>query len=390
MTKRQSPNPATANDVDMTPTDQAAKKLKTAESGYTYAQDEYKITSDFLKNSQFEVLYMATRARAEVIRHILEFVGANYKSVTPVEWPAGKKDTPFGVLPVLTHIKPDGEKFVVSEVPALTRYLGRLFGLDGSNIEEDALIDSCLHSACDNVLNVMMTEIWMKPNPSEKANIDKAFEGMAPFFDGLERYLVKNGSNGYLLGEKTTYADFAWFEWIHYFNGEYPEHMKTFISQDHRPATHKLFKRLENNPRISAYIKGGRWEHRPATPLVGMYSAGVMTNDWEKSLEFYHKTLGFEVVMNVEVTGQNGARYMEYVVNSGEKTKFTVYYGGPGVDCAGKNKAGISFGVKNMQETYDSLVKKGVKFSMPPSKMPWGTMAQMEDPDGNSLTLNGI
>ena len=62
--------------------------------------------------------------------------------------------------------------------------------------------------------------------------------------------------------------------------------------------------------------------------------------------------------MNVEVAGQNGARYMEYFVNSGEKTKFTVYYGGPGVNCAGQNKAGISFGVKDMQGTYDSLVKK--------------------------------
>ncbi|KAG0060810.1 hypothetical protein BGZ89_011956 [Linnemannia elongata] len=390
MTKRQSPTPTATKDVDMTPTDQAAKKVKTADSGFTYAQDEYKITCDFLKNSRFEVLYMATRARAEIIRHLLEYVGANYKSVTPVDWPAGKKDTPFGVLPVLTHIKPDGEKFVVSEVPALTRYLGRLFSLAGKNFEEDALLDACLHSACDNVLNVMMMEIWMKPDPKEKANIDKAFQNMAVFFDGLEKYLVKNGSNGYLLGEKTTYPEFAWFEWIHYFSGEYPEHMKTFISQDHRPATFKMFKRLESNPRISAYIKGGRWEHRPATPLEGMYSAGVMTNDWEKSLEFYHKILGFELVMNVEVTGQNGARYMEYFVNSGEKTKFTVYYGGPDSNCAGQNKAGISFGVKDMQGTYDSLVKKGVKFSMPPTKMPWGTMAQMEDPDGNSLTLNGL
>lgn len=75
-------------------------------------------------------------------------------------------------------------------------------------------------------------------------------------------------------------------------------------------------------------------------------------------MEFYHKKLGFEVVLNVEVTGQNGARYMEYFVNSGEKTKFTVYYGGPDSNCAGQNKAGISFGVKDMQGTYDSLVKK--------------------------------
>lgn len=75
MTKRQSPTPAT-NDVDMAPTDQAAKKVK-CDSTFAYAQDEYKIKCDFLKNSHFEVMYMATRARAEVIRHLLEFVGVS-------------------------------------------------------------------------------------------------------------------------------------------------------------------------------------------------------------------------------------------------------------------------------------------------------------------------
>jgi hypothetical protein len=77
MTKRQSPTPATTNDVDMTPTDQAAKKHKTCDAVYTYAQDEYKITSDCLKNSRFEIMYMATRARAEVVRELLEYVGVS-------------------------------------------------------------------------------------------------------------------------------------------------------------------------------------------------------------------------------------------------------------------------------------------------------------------------
>ncbi|KAG0290497.1 hypothetical protein BGZ96_006051, partial [Linnemannia gamsii] len=75
MTKRESPTPAAASDVDMTPTDQAAKKVKTTDSDFTYAQDEFKITCDFLKNSRFEIMYMATRARAEPVRELLEFVG---------------------------------------------------------------------------------------------------------------------------------------------------------------------------------------------------------------------------------------------------------------------------------------------------------------------------
>ncbi|KAF9897019.1 hypothetical protein BX616_006334, partial [Lobosporangium transversale] len=44
------------------------------QSGYT-SNDEYTIKSDVLRNSRFEILYMPARARAEVPRLILEYVG---------------------------------------------------------------------------------------------------------------------------------------------------------------------------------------------------------------------------------------------------------------------------------------------------------------------------
>ncbi|KAG0314645.1 hypothetical protein BGZ99_007952 [Dissophora globulifera] len=231
---------------------------------HTYPQDEYTITNDALKKSRFEVEYQSYRARGEVPRLLLEYVGANYTSVTPVNWPARKKETPFGMLPVLTHHKPDGSVLEVAEGMAYMRYLASLFGLKGSNIEEDAILDSCYSCAHDSVLTTIMTGIWKSSDPKSKENIDKTFENMTFFFDGIERYLVKNGSNGYLLGQKTTYPEFVWYDWMQYFYEAYAEQMNALVSETTRPALYKMYKRLASNPRLRAYIEGGRWQFRPA------------------------------------------------------------------------------------------------------------------------------
>ncbi|KAG0255194.1 hypothetical protein BG011_005284 [Mortierella polycephala] len=388
MTKRSPTATAAVEDVDMKAVDQSAKKTKVDNAVYAYPKDEYTVHSDFLKNSRFEVLYMATRARAEPIRYILEYVGANYSSDTPVDWPKGKTEAPFGCLPLLTHFKPDGTNLTIPEVPALCRYIGRLFGLVGETLEEDAIVDACFHAATDNVLNVMMTEIWMKPDPTDKQCINTAFEKMTPFFDGIEKYLVKNGSNGYLLRESTTYAEFPWYDWLQYFYADYPENMKTFVSDTVRPATRKLFERLDSNPRIRAYIDGGRWEYRPAAPLVGLYSTGVFVKDWERAFEFYSKTLSLECVLNVQPA--EGGRYMEFITNAQARTKLTVYCLGKDEKFESNGNTDICFSVRSVQETHDRLVKKGVVFKMPPTKLPWGEMAQLIDPEGNTLAITGI
>ncbi|KAG0306857.1 hypothetical protein BGZ99_001641 [Dissophora globulifera] len=234
---------------------------------HTYPQDEYTITDDALKKSRFEIEYFPVRARAETVRYLLEYVGANYTSVTPVNWPATKKDTPFGMLTVLTHHKPDGSVFEVGEGVAYMRYLASLFGLKGSNIEEDAVLDSCFSCVNESLFNAIVLGIWRSSDPKSKENIDKAFEKMTSYFDGMERYLVKNGSNGYLLGEKTTYPEFAWYDWMGYLYDTHPEQMNAIASETTRPALYKMYKRLSANPRLRAYIAGGRWQFRP-TPAA--------------------------------------------------------------------------------------------------------------------------
>jgi lactoylglutathione lyase len=51
-------------------------------------------------------------------------------------------------------------------------------------------------------------------------------------------------------------------------------------------------------------------------------------------------------------------------------------------------RTGVSFYVDDIEKTVKALKKKGVKFSFPPRKQPWGgTLANFRDPDGNHYFL---
>lgn len=168
----------------------------------------------------------------------------------------------------------------------------------------------------------------------------------------------------------------------------YPEHMNPICNETTRPALYKMYKRLESNPRLQTYIKGGRWEFRPSAPFVSLHSAGIYTSDWKRSFEFYSKTLGLEVVANRQPQGlPEDARYIEFLANPLEKTKFTIFCYGKACPAEPPVKTGISWTVRDVQETYERLQKKGVVFKMPPVTYPFGSVAQFTDPDGNTLNI---
>ncbi len=52
---------------------------------------------------------------------------------------------------------------------------------------------------------------------------------------------------------------------------------------------------------------------------------------------------------------------------------------------------GIGFGVPDLDKTYAELSARGVKFTMPPTKQPWGGyMSLMSDPEGNVFYLDQL
>ena len=52
---------------------------------------------------------------------------------------------------------------------------------------------------------------------------------------------------------------------------------------------------------------------------------------------------------------------------------------------------GVGFSVDDLNDEYERLAARGVAFTMPPEKQPWGGfMAMFQDPDGNVYYLDQI
>ncbi|HEX6043753.1 MAG TPA: VOC family protein [Pyrinomonadaceae bacterium] len=114
----------------------------------------------------------------------------------------------------------------------------------------------------------------------------------------------------------------------------------------------------------------------------------VWVSDQDKAYDFYVNKLGFEV--HTDQTMPNGFRWLEVVPPGGE-THLAIAKPSPGQpDVQIGGFRGIGFDADDVQATYDELVAKGVNFTAPLAKQPWGgMMAQFADPDGNIFMLGG-
>lgn len=114
-------------------------------------------------------------------------------------------------------------------------------------------------------------------------------------------------------------------------------------------------------------------------------TVGVYVEDQEKSLEFWTGKLGFEVYANKEM-GPN-AKWIE-VGPINVQTRLVIY---PKAmkENSEEFKPSIVFECDNINEIYEKLKGKGVKFTQDLATMPWGTFAIFEDLDGNEFLLKG-
>jgi len=48
----------------------------------------------------------------------------------------------------------------------------------------------------------------------------------------------------------------------------------------------------------------------------------------------------------------------------------------------------VTFMADDIDQTYEELKARGVSFSAPPAKRPWGHFAKFEDRDGNQFILS--
>ncbi len=116
-----------------------------------------------------------------------------------------------------------------------------------------------------------------------------------------------------------------------------------------------------------------------------IYAVRIFVRQWDQACAFYHKTLGLKERFRNDEFG-----WAEYDLGG---PCFGIERVQPG-DADGEALAGrfvgVSLRVDNIDEVYESLKAKGVKFTSPPGKQDWeGALAHFQDPDGNVLTLLG-
>jgi predicted enzyme related to lactoylglutathione lyase len=104
----------------------------------------------------------------------------------------------------------------------------------------------------------------------------------------------------------------------------------------------------------------------------------ISTADPKRLIEFYTK-----IGLSLKSADHGGGLHAE--TDYGD-VHFAIWSGGqPSVT---KSNMSFSLHVPNLEEYYEELVEKGVKFDHPPQKLPFGgVIAGLTDPDGNRLVL---
>lgn len=121
----------------------------------------------------------------------------------------------------------------------------------------------------------------------------------------------------------------------------------------------------------------------------------LYVTDQDAARDFYTQKLGFEA--KTDVTMGDGFRWVTIGHPSQPELEITLMVPGPPLDpdmaeavqraLAKGSMGGFGLTTDNCQKDYDDLTAKGVEFTQPPSKRPYGVEAVMRDNSGNWLVL---
>jgi predicted enzyme related to lactoylglutathione lyase len=110
----------------------------------------------------------------------------------------------------------------------------------------------------------------------------------------------------------------------------------------------------------------------------------IPTLDQDRALKFWTERVGFKVLTDQPFNDTQ--RWIELRAGTSETRIVLFVFGEQGL------KPGMPFNgalaCDNVEQTYEELKAKGVEFTAPPQKQPWGTFAMFKDLDGNTFVLS--
>jgi predicted enzyme related to lactoylglutathione lyase len=109
----------------------------------------------------------------------------------------------------------------------------------------------------------------------------------------------------------------------------------------------------------------------------------VFVSDLPRSVEFFEGTLGLALKFAEEKHG--------YASFEADGVSLGLAVAGPDqADLVGRH-TGVGFAVDDLEAEHRRLSDLGVRFTMPPTRQPWGGfLALLADPDGNVFYLDEV
>ncbi|KAJ8715260.1 hypothetical protein PYW08_005241 [Mythimna loreyi] len=157
-----------------------------------------------LNMSKYVFYYFDTKALGESSRLLMAYGGQEFEDRrhTPEEWPAIKPKTLYGQVPVLEI---DGKQYAQSL--AISRYLGRKYGLVGDTPEDALEIDQNVDLLND--LRIKAAEVhYERDENAREARYTKYAQTVFPdYLEKLNAIVIKN--NGHFALGKLTWGDFV-------------------------------------------------------------------------------------------------------------------------------------------------------------------------------------
>jgi predicted enzyme related to lactoylglutathione lyase len=109
----------------------------------------------------------------------------------------------------------------------------------------------------------------------------------------------------------------------------------------------------------------------------------IPVRDQARALKFYTQALGFELLKDAPYG--DGERWIELRL-PGQEIEVVLFPSARHPESIGTFQP-VLFTAPDIAKAYEELKAKGVEFTMPPQKEPWGIQSIFKDPDGNSFCL---
>lgn len=114
--------------------------------------------------------------------------------------------------------------------------------------------------------------------------------------------------------------------------------------------------------------------------ITRLWLTMIHVSDMERALKFYSETLGLPIALD--------AKMFNHAEVGPEEPLAKIGLHATGRKAKKKRRTGIVLDTDDIYAFYERLKKQGVKFTLKPTKMPWGGIAaDFLDPDNNELEV---